>query len=75
MPLTLTQLSPPQETISLGALTVPRLFVGLWQLSSPAWGSTTPARIRREMLRHIEAGYTAFGECRRHRVNGDVTDE
>jgi len=53
---------PTRETIQLGSLTVPRLFVGLWQLSGPGWGTTSPARIRREMLRHVEAGYNAFGK-------------
>ncbi|KAG8858941.1 hypothetical protein FRB96_004761, partial [Tulasnella sp. 330] len=50
-----------RETIQLGSLeAVPRLLVGLWQLSSQAWGTTNPSRIRREMRRHVEAGYNAF---------------
>ncbi|KAG8908772.1 hypothetical protein FRB99_003010 [Tulasnella sp. 403] len=52
----------PRETINLGSLTVPRLLIGLWQLSSPGWGSSSPVRIRREMLRHVQAGYNAFGQ-------------
>lgn len=50
------------EHFQLGPLTVPRIFMGLWQLSSNAWGTAPVAKIRREMSRHIEEGYTAFGE-------------
>lgn len=33
------------ETVRLGKLTVPRLFNGLWQMSSAsAWGSASPER-------------------------------
>ena len=49
------------ERIELGPLTVPRLWVGLWQLSSNAWGTAPAAKIRREMMRHVEQGFTAFG--------------
>ncbi|KAF8583530.1 Aldo/keto reductase [Ramaria rubella] len=51
------------ETIKLGPLTVPRLFNGLWQLSSPgtfAWGTAPVSKIRHEMKRYVDAGYTAF---------------
>ncbi|KAJ7202593.1 aldo/keto reductase [Mycena pura] len=49
------------ETFKLGEFTVPRLWVGLWQLSSNAWGTTSVAKIRQAMGRHVDAGYTAFG--------------
>lgn len=55
-------LSPPLESVHLGPFTVPRIWTGLWQLSSNAWGSTTAANIRKGMARHVEMGYTAFGE-------------
>ncbi|KAG8982460.1 hypothetical protein FRB90_006781, partial [Tulasnella sp. 427] len=55
-------LKPDRETIKLGNLTVPRLFLGLWQLSSDGWGTTTVSRVRREMRRHVEAGYNAFAD-------------
>ncbi|KAF8531213.1 Aldo/keto reductase [Gautieria morchelliformis] len=48
------------ETTTLGQLTVPRVINGLWQLSSPAWGAAPVSKIRREMKRYVEAGYTAF---------------
>ena len=49
------------ETFSLGSLTVPRLWNGLWQLSSNAWGSAPSHKIRRHMAQYAEQGYTAFG--------------
>ena len=52
----------PLETFQLGPFTVPRLFNGLWQLSSNAWGSAPGPRIRRHMAQYAEKGYTAFGE-------------
>ncbi|KAF9066609.1 NADP-dependent oxidoreductase domain-containing protein [Rhodocollybia butyracea] len=39
------------ECTSLGTMVIPRLFNGLWQLSSPAWGSAAPSR-----------AYTALGQ-------------
>ncbi|KAF8512092.1 Aldo/keto reductase [Hysterangium stoloniferum] len=50
------------ETVRLGPLTVPRLFNGLWQLSSPAWGTAPVSKIRQEMKRYFDAGYTAFAD-------------
>jgi len=50
----------PRETFVLGPFIVPRIWVGLWQLSSNAWGSAPAARIRQGMARHAELGYSAF---------------
>jgi hypothetical protein len=50
------------EAVHLGPFTVPRVWTGLWQLSSTAWGSTSAANIRKGMARHVEMGFTAFGE-------------
>ncbi|CAE6451626.1 unnamed protein product [Rhizoctonia solani] len=52
------------ETTTLGPFTVPRLWTGLWQLSSPAWGTAPSGRIKREMARHVSEGYTAFDMVR-----------
>lgn len=41
---------------------MPRLWVGLWQLSSSAWGTAPASKIRSEMKRHVDEGYIAFGE-------------
>lgn len=54
------------DTIKLGPLLVPRLWVGLWQLSSNAWGTASVSSIRRAMKHHVEEGYTAFGKQARH---------
>ncbi|EIW62990.1 Aldo/keto reductase [Trametes versicolor FP-101664 SS1] len=48
------------ETFHLGSFVVPRLFTGLWQLSSNSWGSAPAAKIRRQMADYAENGYTAF---------------
>ena len=49
------------DTFPLGDRRVPRLWIGLWQLSSTAWGSAPAAKIRKAMKRHADQGYTAFG--------------
>ena len=51
----------PGETFILGPFVVPRIWVGLWQLSSNAWGCAPAARIRQGMSQHAELGYNAFG--------------
>jgi hypothetical protein len=51
-----------RETFELGPFVVPRIWTGLWQLSSNAWGSASASKIRLGMSRHVELGYTAFGE-------------
>lgn len=52
---------PPRETFRLGPFVTPRIWTGLWQLSSNAWGSASVSKIRHGMTRHAELGYTAFG--------------
>lgn len=56
----MTTTNAPLETFQLGPFTVPRLFNGLWQLSSNAWGSAPTPKIRRQMAHYAEHGYTAF---------------
>lgn len=51
-----------RETFRLGDHELPRLFNGLWQLSSNSWGSAPAAKIRRDMATCAENGFTAFGE-------------
>ncbi|KIP10959.1 hypothetical protein PHLGIDRAFT_11032 [Phlebiopsis gigantea 11061_1 CR5-6] len=55
-------MAAPLETVQLGPLVVPRLFNGLWQLSSNAWGSAPGSRVRRHMAQYAEHGYTAFAD-------------
>ncbi|KAI0743863.1 Aldo/keto reductase [Daedaleopsis nitida] len=49
-----------EETFRLGDYELPRLFNGLWQLSSNSWGSAPAVKIRRQMASYAENGYTAF---------------
>jgi hypothetical protein len=51
----------PVETFQLGDALVPRIFMGLWQLSSPAWGSASQSKMMHQFRRHVNAGLTAFG--------------
>ena len=50
------------ETVRLGPFNVPRVWTGLWQLSSNAWGSAPVSKIQESMRHHVEMGYTAFGK-------------
>ncbi|KAG6848842.1 hypothetical protein H0H93_013562 [Arthromyces matolae] len=50
------------ETFQLGPFIAPRIWTGLWQLSSNAWGTAPVSKIRQGMAKHVELGYTAFGE-------------
>jgi len=53
--------STTHETFDLGPLKgITRLWCGLWQLSSNAWGSAPVPRIRKCMGQHIDLGFTAF---------------
>lgn len=49
------------EKVRLGTFIVPRIWTGLWQLSSNAWGSAPAARVRQQMANYAALGYTAFG--------------
>ncbi|KAF9649140.1 Aldo/keto reductase [Thelephora ganbajun] len=58
----MTDHQPEIETFQLGPLTCPRLFTGLWQLSSVAWGSAPAFKVRKAIADHAENGYTAFAD-------------
>ena len=47
------------ELFELGQQTVPRLFTGLWQLSSPAWGSSSAEKQESALAKLVESGLTA----------------
>ncbi|KAF2771093.1 putative aryl-alcohol dehydrogenase [Teratosphaeria nubilosa] len=47
------------DTFSLGRHQVPRLFNGLWQLSSPAWGSASASEQDAALVQLVEAGLNA----------------
>ncbi|KAI0126153.1 aldo/keto reductase [Xylariales sp. AK1849] len=46
------------EKFALGPYKVPRLFNGLWQLSSPAWGSGTAEKQEAALIDLVECGLT-----------------
>lgn len=49
------------ELVKLGEAEVPRMFMGLWQFSSPAWGTASRAKIDRHFRKHVDAGLIAYG--------------
>ncbi|KAL4940477.1 hypothetical protein BDV06DRAFT_213453 [Aspergillus oleicola] len=48
------------ETFTLNGITLSRLFTGLWQLSSPAWGSASRAKMMEQFSSYVSRGFTAF---------------
>lgn len=44
------------------ATSLPRIWIGLWQLSSNAWGSAPAPKVRDAMATHMGKGFFAFGE-------------
>lgn len=53
---------PPvaKEVFELAGRKVPRIFSGLWQLSSPSWGSAPTSKIVEQLGRAVKGGFTAF---------------
>lgn len=52
------------ETTTLGRAMVPRIFMGLWQLSSSAWSTWESASfdsIQNGFKKHIDGGFIAYG--------------
>jgi hypothetical protein len=50
----------PKETFELAGRRLPRIFSGLWQLSSPAWGSAPASEIFNQFSLHVSSGFIAF---------------
>lgn len=50
---------PGIETFKVGPYQMPRLFSGLWQLSSPAWGSGSVESQEAALAHLVESGLTA----------------
>jgi hypothetical protein len=48
------------ETFQLGDTSLPRLFSGLWQLSSPSWGVAPQSKIVKQFAQYVDTGFTAF---------------
>lgn len=60
MPTNIARPLPAKETFQLGDRTLPRIFSGLWQMSSPAWGSAQMSKIIDGFSTHVQNGFTAF---------------
>ncbi|PFH48802.1 hypothetical protein AMATHDRAFT_76544 [Amanita thiersii Skay4041] len=58
------------ESFQLGPFLVPRIWTGLWQLSSNAWGSASNSKVRAAMTRYTELGFTAFAD---HYGSSEIT--
>jgi hypothetical protein len=48
------------ETFRLKNWTLPRIFSGLWQMSSPAWGAASVSQVTKQFHSHVQSGFTAF---------------
>jgi len=49
-----------KETFPLNGRRLPRLFSGLWQMSSPSWGSAPTSKIIAQFSKYVSAGMVAF---------------
>ena len=48
------------ETFKVKGIELPKLFAGLWQLSSPSWGTASQTQMFKQCVEYIEGGFTAF---------------
>lgn len=48
------------ETFKLNDHRLPRLFSGLWQLSSPSWGVASSTQIESHFRSHVSQGFAAY---------------
>ncbi|CAN9278722.1 unnamed protein product [Alternaria sp. RS040] len=48
------------ETFKVKGIELPKLFAGLWQLSSPSWGTASQTQMFKQFVEYIEGGFTAF---------------
>ncbi|TVY82946.1 Aldo-keto reductase [Lachnellula suecica] len=60
------------ERFQLGKSHVPRMFMGLWQFSSPAWGTASRSKIHKHFRKHVDAGLTAY-DMADHYGDAEVT--
>ncbi|KAE9968110.1 hypothetical protein BLS_006018 [Venturia inaequalis] len=57
---TIPPLASHIETFKLSNVVLPRLFSGLWQLSSPLWGTASPLQMREQFSAYASSGFTAY---------------
>ncbi|KAL4881818.1 NADP-dependent oxidoreductase domain-containing protein [Aspergillus karnatakaensis] len=53
-------ITPFIETFRVNGMILPRIFTGLWQLSSPAWGSASRSKMMQQFSSYVQRGFTAF---------------
>lgn len=58
--MSIVHTSSTLETFQLNGKVLPRLFSGLWQLSSPSWGTASTQQIRRQFESYACKGFTAY---------------
>lgn len=56
----MTSVPPPSEFSWLGPVRTPRIWTGLWQLSSSAWGSADVEDIKQNLRKLVDSGYYFF---------------
>ncbi|KAF9446916.1 Aldo/keto reductase [Macrolepiota fuliginosa MF-IS2] len=56
----MTSFPPPREFSRMGPVRIPRIWTGLWQLSSSAWGSADIDDIKKSMKKLVDNGYCYF---------------
>lgn len=57
---TIPPLASSIETFKVAGESLPRLFSGLWQLSSPSWGTASTHKIRQQFSAYAAKGFTAY---------------
>ncbi|KAF9690669.1 hypothetical protein EKO04_011325 [Ascochyta lentis] len=60
------------ETFRIKDTNLPRLFSGLWQLSSPSWGVASRSQMFKQFIEYISRGFTAF-DMADHYGDAEVT--
>ncbi|QGJ01343.1 hypothetical protein CEK26_002787 [Fusarium fujikuroi] len=60
IPSDITRPLPAKETFQLDDRILPRIFSGLWQMSSATWGSAQMTEIIDGFSTHVQNGFTAF---------------
>ncbi|KAJ0338992.1 hypothetical protein KNSL1_012199 [Colletotrichum chrysophilum] len=49
-----------KETFEMNGRGLPRIFSGLWQMSSPSWGSAPASKIIAQFSQYVSSGLVAF---------------
>ncbi|KAL9710813.1 hypothetical protein Ac2012v2_006351 [Leucoagaricus gongylophorus] len=58
----MSSIPPPSEFSRIGPVHAPRIWTGLWQLSSSAWGSADIEDIKHSLRKLVDSGYYFFAD-------------